>query len=167
MPPLPAGTLKPGALALDMMYGAATLPFLRWARAQGAVARDGLGMLVEQASEAYFVWLGVRPGHVPGAHRAAARGRRAWPQRRGQRGSRGVNPGLRSVGRLVGMLAVAVLALQLFFLLRIALMLVRRARVHHVPAQRDLAHRRSRSTSCRGRRRAWPATASPTTCAAP
>jgi shikimate dehydrogenase len=62
VPPLPAGTLAPGALALDMMYGAATLPFLRWARAQGAIARDGLGMLVEQASEAYFVWLGVRPG---------------------------------------------------------------------------------------------------------
>ena len=61
VPPLAPGTLKPGALALDMMYGAATLPFLRWARAQGAVARDGLGMLVEQASEAYFVWLGVRP----------------------------------------------------------------------------------------------------------
>ena len=61
VPPLPPGTLKPGALALDMMYGAATLPFLRWARAQGAVARDGLGMLVEQASEAYFVWLGERP----------------------------------------------------------------------------------------------------------
>ena len=61
VPPLPAGTLKPGALALDMMYGAATLPFLRWARSQGAVARDGLGMLVEQASEAYFLWMGVRP----------------------------------------------------------------------------------------------------------
>jgi len=61
VPPLPHGTLRPGALALDMMYGAATLPFMRWARAQGAVARDGLGMLVEQASEAYFVWLGVRP----------------------------------------------------------------------------------------------------------
>ena len=62
VPALPAGTLNPGALALDMMYGAATLPFLRWARAQGAVARDGLGMLVEQASEAYFLWMGVRPG---------------------------------------------------------------------------------------------------------
>jgi shikimate dehydrogenase len=61
VPPLPPDTLKPGALALDMMYGAATLPFMRWARAQGAVARDGLGMLVEQASEAYVVWLGVRP----------------------------------------------------------------------------------------------------------
>ena len=61
VPPLPAGTLRPGALALDMMYGPATLPFLRWARAQGAVARDGLGMLVEQASEAFFVWMGQRP----------------------------------------------------------------------------------------------------------
>ena len=61
VPPLPPGTLKPGALALDMMYGAAAVPFLQWARAQGAVARDGLGMLVEQASEAYFVWMGVRP----------------------------------------------------------------------------------------------------------
>jgi shikimate dehydrogenase len=61
VPPLPAGTLQPGALALDMMYGAAALPFLRWARAQGAVPRDGLGMLVEQAAEAYFVWLGLRP----------------------------------------------------------------------------------------------------------
>ena len=62
VPPLPTGTLRAGALALDMMYGAAALPFLRWARAQGAVARDGLGMLVEQAAEAYFVWMGVRPG---------------------------------------------------------------------------------------------------------
>ena len=62
VPPLPAGTLRPGALALDMMYGAACVPFLRWARAQGAVARDGLGMLVEQAAEAYFDWMGVRPG---------------------------------------------------------------------------------------------------------
>jgi len=61
VPPLAAGTLKPGALALDMMYGAPTVPFLRWARAQGAVARDGLGMLVEQASEAFFVWMGQRP----------------------------------------------------------------------------------------------------------
>ena len=61
VPPLPPGTLAPGALALDMMYGAATQPFMRWVRAQGAVARDGLGMLVEQAAEAYFVWMGVRP----------------------------------------------------------------------------------------------------------
>jgi len=61
VPPLPPGTLAPGALALDMMYGAAAAPFLQWARGQGAIARDGLGMLVEQAAEAYFAWLGVRP----------------------------------------------------------------------------------------------------------
>lgn len=65
LPPLPAGTLAPGALALDMMYGAAALPFLRWAQAQGAVARDGLGMLVEQAAEAYAFWFGVRPESTP------------------------------------------------------------------------------------------------------
>ena len=61
VPPLPAGTLAPGALALDMMYGPAAAPFLDWARAQGAIARDGLGMLVEQAAEAYFTWFGARP----------------------------------------------------------------------------------------------------------
>ncbi len=61
VPPLPAGALRPGALALDMMYGPAAAPFLQWARAQGAVARDGLGMLVEQAAQAYECWLGVRP----------------------------------------------------------------------------------------------------------
>ena len=61
VPPLPAGTLRPGALALDMMYGPKARPFLQWARANGAVARDGLGMLVEQAAEAYLVWFGVRP----------------------------------------------------------------------------------------------------------
>jgi shikimate dehydrogenase len=61
VPPLPAGTLRPGALALDMMYGPKARPFLQWARAHGAVARDGLGMLVEQAAEAYAVWFGIRP----------------------------------------------------------------------------------------------------------
>jgi shikimate dehydrogenase len=61
VPPLPPGTLAPGALALDMMYGGAATPFLQWARGQGAIARDGLGMLVEQAAEAYLAWLGVRP----------------------------------------------------------------------------------------------------------
>jgi shikimate dehydrogenase len=59
--PVAASTLKPGALACDMMYGAAARPFLDWARAAGAVPRDGLGMLVEQAAEAFQVWRGVRP----------------------------------------------------------------------------------------------------------
>lgn len=60
---VPVGTevLAPGALALDMMYGPAARPFLDWAHAHGAVGRDGLGMLVEQAAEAFAVWRGVRP----------------------------------------------------------------------------------------------------------
>lgn len=59
--PLPTGVLRPGGWAVDLMYGAAAEPFLAWARAQGAQARDGLGMLVEQAAEAYALWLGQRP----------------------------------------------------------------------------------------------------------
>jgi shikimate dehydrogenase len=59
--PVPASVLKPGALALDMMYGPAAQGFLDWARAHGARARDGLGMLVEQAAESFLIWRGVRP----------------------------------------------------------------------------------------------------------
>jgi shikimate dehydrogenase len=59
--PVAASVLAPGALAIDMMYGPAARGFLEWARATGAVGRDGLGMLVEQAAEAFFVWRGVRP----------------------------------------------------------------------------------------------------------
>ncbi|MDP2007292.1 MAG: shikimate dehydrogenase [Rubrivivax sp.] len=63
--PVPAATLAPGALAVDLMYGPAAAPFLAWARAAGAVAHDGLGMLVEQAAEAFFVWRCVRPLTAP------------------------------------------------------------------------------------------------------
>jgi shikimate dehydrogenase len=59
--PVDARVLKPGALAYDMMYGPAAEGFLRWAREHGAVGRDGLGMLVEQAAEAFLIWRGVRP----------------------------------------------------------------------------------------------------------
>lgn len=59
--PVPASVLRAGSLAYDMMYGAAAAPFLAWASAHGAVGRDGLGMLVEQAAESFALWRGVRP----------------------------------------------------------------------------------------------------------
>jgi shikimate dehydrogenase len=59
--PVDAKVLAPGALALDMMYGPAAQAFMAWALRHGAAPRDGLGMLVEQAAEAFFVWRGVRP----------------------------------------------------------------------------------------------------------
>lgn len=59
--PVPASTLKPGALAYDMMYGPAAQGFMTWAREHSATPRDGLGMLVEQAAEAFLIWRGVLP----------------------------------------------------------------------------------------------------------
>ena len=59
--PVSPQVLRPGALAYDMMYGPAATGFLQWAAEHGAVPRDGLGMLVEQAAEAFLLWRGVRP----------------------------------------------------------------------------------------------------------
>ncbi|MGP1682153.1 MAG: shikimate dehydrogenase [Giesbergeria sp.] len=59
--PVDARVLRPGCLAYDMMYGPAAQGFLDWAKVGGAQARDGLGMLVEQAAEAFAIWRGVRP----------------------------------------------------------------------------------------------------------
>jgi shikimate dehydrogenase len=64
LPPLPEVVFAPDALAYDMMYGKDT-PFLAFARARGAHTADGLGMLVEQAAEAFEVWRGVRPDTAP------------------------------------------------------------------------------------------------------
>jgi shikimate dehydrogenase len=62
--PLPPGLFAEGALGYEMVYGRAT-PFLAAARAAGARARDGLGMLVEQAAESFRVWRGVQPQTGP------------------------------------------------------------------------------------------------------
>lgn len=65
-PPLPEGVFAPAALAYDMMYGRDETRFLQAARALGAERlADGLGMLVEQAAESFFLWRGVRPQTQP------------------------------------------------------------------------------------------------------
>lgn len=62
LPPLPNGLLAPDASCYDMMYGAAPTPFLHWANEQGAArTADGLGMLVGQAAEAFYLWRSERP----------------------------------------------------------------------------------------------------------
>lgn len=61
LPPLPDALFAEGGLAYDMMYGAEPTVFLRWAAERGARTVDGLGMLIEQAAESFWLWRGVRP----------------------------------------------------------------------------------------------------------
>jgi len=59
------GVLHADLFAYDMAYGAGARTFLERARSAGAKASDGLGMLVEQAAESYFLWRGKRPETAP------------------------------------------------------------------------------------------------------
>jgi len=61
VPPVPPSVFGTRTLALDMMYGSQPTVFMEFASSHGATARDGLGMLVEQAAEAFAIWRGVRP----------------------------------------------------------------------------------------------------------
>ena len=64
LPPLSPRIFTADSLAYDLMYGHDT-PFLAFARSHGAATADGLGMLVEQAAEAFYLWRGVRPDTAP------------------------------------------------------------------------------------------------------
>ena len=62
MPPIPVSVIHQNTTTYDMMYGSSMTVFNRWAEEHGALRTiDGLGMLVEQAAEAFYVWRGVRP----------------------------------------------------------------------------------------------------------
>ena len=67
LPPIAASLVEPGlTVCYDMMYGKEPTPFCRWATDHGAAkVLDGLGMLAEQAAEAFYIWRGVRPDTGP------------------------------------------------------------------------------------------------------
>lgn len=66
MPPLPDNLFATGSLAYSMMYGLTESPFRAFAERQGAAGyADGLGMLIGQAAESFFIWRGIRPDCRP------------------------------------------------------------------------------------------------------
>ncbi len=67
LPPIAGSLIEPGkTVCYDMMYGKEPTPFCRWASEHGAaLVLDGLGMLAEQAAEAFYLWRGVRPDSAP------------------------------------------------------------------------------------------------------
>ena len=66
LPPLPVEVVANADIAYDMMYGSKPTPFMLWAQQNGArQTSDGLGMLVEQAAESFFIWREVKPETAP------------------------------------------------------------------------------------------------------
>jgi len=66
VPKIPDDCLAEGGWIYDMLYAHELTPFCRWGQSQGAArVLDGLGMLVEQAAESFWLWRGVRPQTTP------------------------------------------------------------------------------------------------------
>ncbi len=66
LPPLPDNLLIPGGNCYDLAYGTKKTPFVHWGETYGAhLSLDGIGMLVEQAADAFEIWRGVRPKTRP------------------------------------------------------------------------------------------------------
>ena len=66
LPPLPDGIIAATGCCYDLAYGSQPTAFVRWGQQQHAArSLDGLGMLVEQAAEAFLLWRGVRPETAP------------------------------------------------------------------------------------------------------
>jgi shikimate dehydrogenase len=66
VPPLPLGVLGATTICYDLGYAGSDTRFMLWAREHGAAqAHMGLGMLVEQAAESFYLWRGVRPDTAP------------------------------------------------------------------------------------------------------
>lgn len=75
VPAIPDDLLSAGGVCYDMMYAAKPTAFVKWGNDHGAgISHDGLGMLVEQAAEAYFLWRGKRPDTAPVLRELRARG---------------------------------------------------------------------------------------------
>ncbi|MBE9563130.1 MAG: shikimate dehydrogenase [Proteobacteria bacterium] len=66
MPSLADGLIVKNGWCYDMMYGNTATPFMQWAKTQGTTnILDGLGMLVEQAAESFYIWRNIKPDTVP------------------------------------------------------------------------------------------------------
>ena len=61
LPPIASDVFSKNCLAYDMMYGDKPTIFMTYAAQHQAIIRDGWGMLVEQAAEAFTLWRGIRP----------------------------------------------------------------------------------------------------------
>jgi shikimate dehydrogenase len=98
VPGIPQDLLAPGGWSYDMMYGSEPTAFVRWGESHGAIrALDGLGMLVEQAAEAFYLWRGVRPETqgviegLRGGQRTEDRGQRTEDRRQNKKPDRGTS----------------------------------------------------------------------------